>query len=88
VTLALLRRGRTLSYREVVPLEYRLMQACIAREDFHEGIRAVLVEKHGQPHWRPAHLADVDAAEVEAAFRPEGKDALAPGGAPLPPPCA
>ncbi|MCI0569242.1 MAG: enoyl-CoA hydratase/isomerase family protein, partial [Myxococcaceae bacterium] len=70
VTLALLRRGRALSYPEVVTLEYRLARACTSREDFHQGIRAVLVEKHGRPHWRPSTLEEVTEAMVEEAFRP------------------
>jgi enoyl-CoA hydratase len=70
LTLALLRRGHQLPYPQVVTLEYRLAQACVAREDFHEGIRAVLVEKHHQPRWQPATLAEVTDAMVEAAFAP------------------
>lgn len=70
VTLALLRRGRALSYPEVVTLEYRLARACTSREDFHQGIRAVLVEKHGRPHWRPSTLEEVTEAMVEEAFGP------------------
>jgi enoyl-CoA hydratase len=73
LTLALLRRGRALSYPEVVTLEHRLALACVEREDFHQGVRAVLVEKHGKPTWSPASLGGVSSAEVEAAFAPRAE---------------
>jgi enoyl-CoA hydratase len=33
-----------------------------------EGVRALVVDKDHAPRWRPARIADVSAAEVEAFF--------------------
>ena len=70
VTLRQLRLGKRLSYDELVEVEFRLSQHCTARPDFREGIRAVLVDKDQRPRWRPATLAEVSDADVEACFAP------------------
>jgi enoyl-CoA hydratase len=70
VTLRQLRRCRSLPYKEVVALEYRLSQSVTAHPDFREGIRAVLVDKDQRPRWSPPTLADVREEEVETLFAP------------------
>ncbi len=68
VTFEQLRRGATLGFDEAMIMEFRLSQACLARHDFHEGIRAAVIDKDNAPKWRPARLADVTPALVEAHF--------------------
>jgi hypothetical protein len=68
-----LRRGANLTFEDCMTMEYRLSQAAMAGHDFHEGIRAVLVDKDHAPVWRPAALADVDTALVESHFKPLGE---------------
>eukprot|EP01013_Petalomonas_cantuscygni_P009607 TRINITY_DN22472_c0_g1_i1.p1 TRINITY_DN22472_c0_g1~~TRINITY_DN22472_c0_g1_i1.p1 ORF type:complete len:522 (+),score=94.33 TRINITY_DN22472_c0_g1_i1:49-1614(+) len=52
--------------------EYRLTQHVVvehtASPDFHEGVRAVLVDKDGKPQWNPARMEDVDSNVVEKCF--------------------
>ncbi|RKG81440.1 enoyl-CoA hydratase/isomerase family protein [Corallococcus sp. CA049B] len=82
VTLRQLRIGRGQDYDATARMEYRLSQALTQRPDFQEGIRAVLVDKDQKPRWRPATLAEVGDAEVEACFAPRQGDELvlpAPG---------
>ena len=38
--------------------------------DFYEGIRALLVDKDKNPHWRPPSLADVDDDAIQRHFAP------------------
>jgi len=76
VTLRQLIVGRTYHLDQALRLEYRLTQHFMAARDFYEGIRAVLVDKDYKPRWRPASLAEVDAAAVEAYFAPLGADEL------------
>lgn len=60
ISLELMRRGRQASnLADVLLIEYRLSQACMAGHDYYEGIRAVLVDKDHAPKWQPATLADV-----------------------------
>jgi len=64
-----MRRGRGASnLADVLMLEYRLSQACMAGHDYYEGIRAVLIDKDHAPSWRPATLGDVGSDIVEAHF--------------------
>jgi enoyl-CoA hydratase len=74
VTLAEMRRCAGLAYEQVVTIEYRLAQGCMARHDFYEGIRALLVDKDKSPKWDPARVSEVDDALVDAHFAepPEG----------------
>lgn len=69
VTLAALRRSPKLgSLEAVLAQDLALASAMVARSDFREGIRALLVDKDGAPAWNPARIEDVDPAEVAKAF--------------------
>ncbi|MER8672916.1 MULTISPECIES: enoyl-CoA hydratase/isomerase family protein [unclassified Mesorhizobium] len=62
--------GLTLSMEACMKMEFRILNRMLAGHDFYEGIRAVLVDKGSTPQWRPASLAEVDAASVDAYFAP------------------
>uniref|UniRef100_A0A914I095 3-hydroxyisobutyryl-CoA hydrolase, mitochondrial n=1 Tax=Globodera rostochiensis TaxID=31243 RepID=A0A914I095_GLORO len=70
VTFRQIRMGAKLKFEEVFPMEYRLTQRFIAAHDFHEGCRAILIDKDRNPKWRPSELSDVDEAVVDAYFAP------------------
>jgi enoyl-CoA hydratase len=60
-------------------MENRLSARMLGRSDFLEGIRTTLVDKGDTPTWRPANLADINDAEVEACFAPlDGGDLVLP----------
>jgi enoyl-CoA hydratase len=52
--------------------DYRIALACIAGHDFIEGIRAAIVDKDRNPHWRPERLEAVTAEMVEHHFKTLG----------------
>ncbi len=68
VTLRQLRMGAGMRYDAVAQMEYRMSQWCVARPDFREGIRAVLVDKDHEPRWSPPTLAEVRDEDVDACF--------------------
>ncbi len=72
VALRLLREGRQRSSLvEEMQVEYRLAVRMTRRQDFIEGVRAVLVDKAGAPVWSPSSLENVDAALVDGLFAPD-----------------
>uniref|UniRef100_A0A1I8BDV4 3-hydroxyisobutyryl-CoA hydrolase n=1 Tax=Meloidogyne hapla TaxID=6305 RepID=A0A1I8BDV4_MELHA len=52
----------------VFPVEFRLCQRFIADHDFHEGCRAILIDKDKNPKWQPSTLKEVSEAKVEYYF--------------------
>lgn len=70
LTLRQIRLGRTLEIEEALMMEFRMGQRVMAGHDFREGIRAVLIDKDNRPNWRPATLAEVSDAAIDAYFAP------------------
>lgn len=73
VTLAALRKGANLSFREVMVQDLRVSSRFLAENsDFYEGVRAVILDKDNDPQWGPQASED----EVEGYFRPlpDGQD--------------
>jgi enoyl-CoA hydratase/carnithine racemase len=73
VTLALIRRARTMTLADDLRLERGLVRHCFhlrpgAASETLEGIRALVVDKDHAPRWNPAAIADLDEAMVEAYF--------------------
>jgi enoyl-CoA hydratase len=75
ITVEQWRRGKGLSVEDALIMEYRMTQACMARHDFFEGIRALLIDKDNRPRWQPATLAELSSAAVARYFeRPNHGD--------------
>ncbi|XP_057407480.1 3-hydroxyisobutyryl-CoA hydrolase, mitochondrial isoform X3 [Balaenoptera acutorostrata] len=76
ITLRQLMEGSSKTLQEVLTMEYRLSQACMRGHDFHEGVRAVLIDKDQSPKWKPADLKEVTDEALNNHFKPLGSNDL------------
>lgn len=74
VTYRQIREGKKLKFDECLKMEFRMVNRIIAGHDFYEGVRATIIEKDNAPKWKPADLAHVTDAEVDAYFAPLDKE--------------
>ena len=51
-------------------MEYRIAARVLTRPDFAEGVRAVIVDKTGDPKWNPATPEGVTDDLLDAIFAP------------------
>lgn len=68
VALAQLARARLQGFglAEALTNDYRVLGRLMARADFAEGVRALLIDKDNSPRWSPARIEDLDAAAIGA----------------------
>ncbi|XP_055940534.1 3-hydroxyisobutyryl-CoA hydrolase, mitochondrial-like [Argiope bruennichi] len=69
-----LKRGANMTLQDNLKMEYRLCQRFMADHDFHDGVRAVLIDKDNKPNWKPATLEEVSEEKIESYFKPLPND--------------
>jgi len=72
LTQALWKKGRHSSLRRALRREYNVVANLLAGPDFHEGVRAMLIDKDKRPAWQSPKLSDISKAELETFFVNEG----------------
>ncbi|XP_042907814.1 3-hydroxyisobutyryl-CoA hydrolase, mitochondrial [Parasteatoda tepidariorum] len=70
VSFEQLKRGADMTLQNGLVMEYRLCQRFMADHDFHDGVRAVLIDRDNKPTWKPATLEEVSAEKVNSYFEP------------------
>ena len=64
----ILKRGAGMSLRAALFEELKLTRRVAMHPEFHEGVRAALVDRDRKPQWNPARIEDVDPAAIAAMF--------------------
>lgn len=72
VTFRQLSSGAGLSMQDCMRMEFRILNRMLEGHDFYEGIRAVLIEKDGQPAWRPGTIDAVRPEDIAHYFETLG----------------
>ena len=73
ITIEAVKRAATMTMREALVMEYRMVQRCMRpqpQSDFYEGVRAVLVDKDNAQVWNPPTFEAVSDEAVESFFVP------------------
>nr|WP_321525859.1 enoyl-CoA hydratase/isomerase family protein [uncultured Cohaesibacter sp.] len=65
-----MRRGATMSFKECMQMEYRILERILDGSDFYEGVRATIVDKDGAPAWQPPTFEAVTEEMVLSHFLP------------------
>lgn len=73
-----IRRSRHMSLKEVFEMELIMSVRCAMNPDLAEGIRALLIEKDGQPHWSVRSVSEINNQKIQQFFTPldEGENQL------------
>ncbi len=71
VAMRQLREGaKASSFADNMRMEFRIAARVIHRNDFQDGVRAVIVDKDNAPRWKPETLAGVTNAMLDEIFAP------------------
>jgi enoyl-CoA hydratase len=67
-------KGKNLT--DCLKMEYRVASRAVMAHDFREGVRAVLIDRHGNTRWQPAQLAAVRDGDIAGYFANLGANEL------------
>ncbi|KAM3723826.1 3-hydroxyisobutyryl-CoA hydrolase [Dirofilaria immitis] len=70
VTFRQLQIGLKMQFHEVFTMEYRLSQRFMKNHDFHEGCRAILIDKDQKPNWKPTSIEEISDEMMDEYFAP------------------
>lgn len=70
IALRQMQLGPTLDLESALRLEFRLGQHVVRGQDYYEGVRTALIDKHDKPKWKPADIGQVSGAEIADYFTP------------------
>ena len=70
LTLRTIREATKKSVRDCLKTDFRIAQRIMLKDDYFEGVRALIIDKDNKPLWNPARIEDVDDSEIDACFAP------------------
>ncbi|MBO0733441.1 MAG: enoyl-CoA hydratase/isomerase family protein [Methylocapsa sp.] len=70
IVLRQMRIGAAMDLAEALQTEFRIAARLARRNDYYEGVRAVIIDKGHRPRWDPAAIEEVDALDTSSYFAP------------------
>ncbi|MGO9743157.1 MAG: enoyl-CoA hydratase/isomerase family protein [Roseiarcus sp.] len=70
IALEQMRIGGGLEFEAAIAVEFRIVSRVARGHDFYEGVRAIIIDKDNQPHWRPGAGESLPRAQIDAYFAP------------------
>lgn len=66
--------GGARTFAENMKVEFRIGARVVRLPDFHEGVRAVIVDKDNRPRWKPSTISEVSEDLLDEIFAPLAED--------------
>ncbi len=63
-----IREGAKMSFDECLQMEFQIVRKIMEGPDFHEGVRAQIIDKDRNPSWSPATVEQVHATDLDPYF--------------------
>ena len=70
MTFRQLNLGANMTLGKCLQMEYQSVYHFFHGSDFHEGVRALLIDKDCNPKWNPSRIEDVSTEKVLSYFEP------------------
>ena len=70
IALRQMQLGANLTMEEAMEMEFTIVSRLSRGKDFHEGVRALVIDKDNAPAWLPARIEDVLACDIDIYFAP------------------
>jgi len=66
-------RIETMTFDEIMQMDFDLTQSFLKAHDFFEGVRAAIIDKDQSPQWQPSSISDIDEEYVAFYFKFKGE---------------
>ncbi len=76
ISCDLLNRAKGKDFDDCLRMEFRITKRLLEGSDFHEGVRALIIDKDKSPKWDPANLNGIDPEKIANYFAPLGDEEL------------
>ena len=74
IALRQMQIGADLGIDEALSVEFRIAARILQTHDYHEGVRAIIIDKDQRPKWRPSQIEAVGAGDIDYYFEPLRSD--------------
>mgnify|MGYP001187946043 FL=1 len=69
ITTKLYNKAKQLTLKKCLEMEFQLSQKIVYRDDFNNGVEAILVTKTNKPKWNPSSLNEIIEKELDDLFQ-------------------